>query len=216
MGRPTGFKQEQLLGDVTTLFWRKGFFSTSIADLVSTTGLNPGSLYNSFGNKLGLLDAAVEFYGQRSIKRARKSMNQYPSIERSVEAFFQLLIDSMLEDPDAKGCFLVNTWLEMAAHEEAIKARIQAIFDQIEQEFCDALSAAVTRGELNDDADPVALAKYLMMTIWGLRVMGRMNPDRAQLEQSAKYSMIALRVMVTRHDFDLAPCPAIYGYDLKR
>ncbi|OMH39478.1 TetR/AcrR family transcriptional regulator [Motiliproteus sp. MSK22-1] len=204
MGRPISYKPEQLLGDVTELFWRKGYFATSVADLVKTTGLNPGSIYNAYGNKVGLLEASLEFYGDRSIKRARKSMGQSPNIEKAVSGFFQRLIDSMVEDPDAKGCFLVNTWLELASHNVSIKSRIQSIFDGIEREFREALVRAQTRGGLKQEANPQVLAKYLMMSIWGLRVMGRMNPERAQLEAVANQSMAALRAVVVKHDFDLA------------
>ena len=204
MGRPISYKPEQLLGDVTELFWRKGYFATSIADLVKTTGLNPGSIYNAFGNKMGLLEASLEFYGDRSIKRARKSLSQSPDVEKAISAFFQRLIDSMVEDPDAKGCFLVNTWLELASHNESIKPRIQSIFDGIEREFSEALISAQNRGDLKKDANPQTLAKYLMMSIWGLRVMGRMNPEKAQLEAVANQSMAALREVMVQHDFDLA------------
>ena len=47
------------------------------------------------------------------------------------------------------------------------------------------MEKARARGELPDDADPDALARFLTAGIQGLRLVGKANPDRAALEQVA-------------------------------
>ena len=51
-----------VLDVVVELFWTKGYEATSISDIVEATGLNKSSLYNTFGPKNDLFEAAVERY----------------------------------------------------------------------------------------------------------------------------------------------------------
>ena len=44
------------------LFWVKGFNSTSIADILSRTQVNSGSLYHFFPGKQDVLIAVLETY----------------------------------------------------------------------------------------------------------------------------------------------------------
>ena len=44
------------------LFWEKGFNSTSIADILSRSQLNSGSLYHFFPGKQDVLIAVLEAY----------------------------------------------------------------------------------------------------------------------------------------------------------
>ena len=44
------------------VFWRRGYAATSVQDLVDGTGLGRGSLYNAFGSKQGLYEAALRRY----------------------------------------------------------------------------------------------------------------------------------------------------------
>jgi TetR/AcrR family transcriptional repressor of nem operon len=45
------FNREDVLNRAMDVFWRWGYESTSIEDLVEATGIDRGSLYNTFGNK---------------------------------------------------------------------------------------------------------------------------------------------------------------------
>ncbi len=62
MARPREFDRDQVVDRAVEVFWRQGFEATSIQDLVEATGLNRGSLYNTFGDKAGLFEAALERY----------------------------------------------------------------------------------------------------------------------------------------------------------
>ncbi|MCW8884023.1 MAG: TetR/AcrR family transcriptional regulator [Motiliproteus sp.] len=202
MGRPASFDPQQLLGEVTELFWKQGYFATSVADLGELTGLNPGSIYNAFGNKRGVLVASLDHYGRNSIERARTALRGSDSIDQGIGNFFDLMIAAILEDKDAKGCFLVNTWLETAAHDEEIKAHIQTIFNAVEEEFLSAFKRAQKRGEIAKDADLQVLSQYMMMTIWGLRVKGRMMPNRRDLQAMVQQAMTAVRQVMLKDDSD--------------
>ncbi len=64
MARPAEFERETVLREAMDVFWRKGYNTTSIKDLVDATNIQPGSLYWAFGNKQKLFLAAVDCYRQ--------------------------------------------------------------------------------------------------------------------------------------------------------
>ena len=71
----------------------------------------------------------------------------------------------------------------MARLDRGAAARVRKCLERIEASFRDGLEKARARGELADDADPAALARFLTAGIQGLRLVGKANPDRAALEQ---------------------------------
>ena len=59
MGRPREFNAEAALDQAMEVFWRHGYEGATIAQLTEAMGINPPSLYACFGNKEGLLKAAL-------------------------------------------------------------------------------------------------------------------------------------------------------------
>ncbi|WP_155803658.1 TetR/AcrR family transcriptional regulator [Bordetella sp. FB-8] len=53
-------------------FWMGGVIETSVDDLLQATGLSRSSLYNSFGNREGLLQVAVERYAHEQAANNHK------------------------------------------------------------------------------------------------------------------------------------------------
>ena len=62
MGRPREFDAETALDQAMEVFWRHGYEGATIAQLTEAMGINPPSLYACFGNKEGLLKAALDRY----------------------------------------------------------------------------------------------------------------------------------------------------------
>lgn len=54
MPRPRSFDEHQVLEQCREVFCAHGYDATSIDDLVATTGLKRGSLYQAFGSKRGV------------------------------------------------------------------------------------------------------------------------------------------------------------------
>ncbi|MBP8218894.1 MAG: helix-turn-helix transcriptional regulator, partial [Aeromonas sp.] len=66
------FDRDEVLRNAMEAFRAKGYAKTTMQELVAATGLHPGSIYGAFGNKRGLLLAAVDHYveGKRTLRRA--------------------------------------------------------------------------------------------------------------------------------------------------
>jgi len=51
MARPVEFEYNDVLTNAMEQFWREGFEASSVQKLLDVTGINRGTLYNSFGDK---------------------------------------------------------------------------------------------------------------------------------------------------------------------
>lgn len=62
MARSREFDTATVVRAARDLFWAVGYDVASISDLEAATGLSRSSLYQAFGNKRGLFDAALQDY----------------------------------------------------------------------------------------------------------------------------------------------------------
>ena len=62
MARPRSFDTATAVRAARQVFWTRVSEATSLPDLEAATGLRRSSLYQAFGSKRGLFDAAVASY----------------------------------------------------------------------------------------------------------------------------------------------------------
>jgi TetR/AcrR family transcriptional repressor of nem operon len=177
MARPVTFDRDEVLGRATEVFWEHGYCDTSVSQLVEATRLKPGSLYAAFESKEGLFLAALDQYAQQSSRRLRKLLAEAPDPLKGVERIFEQLADSGRHEA-RRGCLLVNSVLEVGRVNPTVQARARAHLTEIEAILRGALEQARAKGQLAAGKSPESLAKFLMTTIWGLRVLGGTGADR--------------------------------------
>jgi len=188
MARTVEFNRDEVLQNAMNTFWQKGYSMTSIPNLVSATKLNPGSLYAAFDSKEGLFLETLDFYGKRSLATLKQFIAEADSPLLGIENFFQALINKT-NDENQNGCLLVNTLLEMSSHNSSIQAQASKQLNAVETELFTALKKSQILGELSAQANPETLAKYLMVNIWGLRVMAK--TDSLKEDTDAKEAVLA-------------------------
>lgn len=192
MARTIEFDRNEVLENAMNIFWQKGYSMTSVPDLVSVTKLNPGSIYSAFKSKEGLFLETLEFYGKRSVAHLKQCIENSGSPLEGIEKFLAGIVDKS-EGIDKRGCLMVNTILEMSSHNEKVQAQAKQQLQSVEDELLKALLQAQEDGELSADKEPVALAKFLMVNIWGFRVLSKTNPDPKAADLAFEQTLLLLR-----------------------
>lgn len=192
MARPRSFEREEVVAKALAVFWRQGYQATSVQDLVEATGLNRGSLYDTFGDKHGLFLAAVEHYRSRvTARRLAKLEEPGPARER-IAIFFGEMVAFSLGEGRLLGCLMTNSAVELAPHDRDIRLAVAANMATMEAAFRRVLVRAKKNGELAADKSPADLARFLTATANGLRVMAKVNPDRTSLTSVVRVALQAL------------------------
>ena len=185
MARPREFNVDTALERAMDVFWSKGYEATSLDDLCGVTGLSRSSFYATFGSKRSLLLRSVDRYVEQRNPKLAAILAQPLPIRDAFAALAQQFIDQIVSGPGRRGCFLGNCAAELPRSDRAALARVRQGLESTEATFRDALTRAQSRGDLAADADVSALARFLMSGFQGLRLVGKVNPDRATLEDIA-------------------------------
>src|ERR1700678_2090825 len=114
MARPREFEENTALEAAIGCFWQHGFEATSMRDLSASMGLSAPSIYNAFGDKQALFVRALEHYLDRSTRMRLRRLETSLAPKEAIHQFFDEIIERSVGDQERKGCFLVNSALEMA------------------------------------------------------------------------------------------------------
>ena len=185
MARPREFDADVALERAMDLLWTKGYEATSLDDLCGVTGLSRSSFYATFGSKRNLLLRSVDRYVERRTPNIAAILAQPLPIREAFGALLGQFIDQIVAGTGRRGCFLGNCAAELPRSDRAALAQVRQGLGRTEATFREALARAKARGELPPKADVDALARFLTAGIQGLRLVGKVNPDRAVLEDIA-------------------------------
>jgi TetR/AcrR family transcriptional repressor of nem operon len=185
MARPREFNVDTALERAMDVFWSKGYEATSLDDLCEVTGLSRSSFYATFGSKRSLLLKSVDRYVEQRNPKLAAILAQPLPIRDAFAALAQQFIDQIVSGPGRRGCFLGNCAAELPRSDRAALARVRQGLESTEATFREALTRAQSHGELTADANVSALARFLMSGFQGLRLVGKVNPDRSTLEDIA-------------------------------
>lgn len=175
------FKIDDAIAQSGKVFWAKGYEATSLADLLKATGINKGSFYNAFGSKKKLFIQSLLAYDR---KQRRHTLNQLEALEDPVliiHTLFDVLVKQSLEDTERKGCFLVNTALDLPNHDEEVAEMVKAGLGDFELFFYQQLTLGISTGAIPARISPEMTAKGLLTLVVGLRVLARGTYDRDSL-----------------------------------
>jgi TetR/AcrR family transcriptional repressor of nem operon len=183
------FDPEQALQKAMQTFWARGYEATSMQDLVDTMGINRGSLYATFGDKRSLFLQALKLYGAVHRKAWTDALAARTTPRGAILGAFDGAISAVLQDGSRDGCLVVNTALELSAHDDEIAAEVADSLGEMERFFRTMIEAGQKAGEIPASLRPAETARALLGLFVGLRVLARSRPEpkllRAIAEQAA-------------------------------
>lgn len=194
MARPREFDVDAALDRAMEAFWSKGYEATSLDDLCEVTGLSRSSLYATFGSKRNLLLQTVDRYVARRNPSMAAILAQPGSVHDAFGALARQFIDQIVSGPGRRGCFLGNCAAELPRNDRTALARVRQGLEATESTFRNALVSAKARGGLSSTIDVDATARFLTAGFQGLRLMGKVSPDRMVLENIASTMLQCLEV----------------------
>src|SRR5271170_8378850 len=182
MTRPREFNEIAAVQSAMNCFWQRGYEATSMRDLAASMGMSAPSLYNAFGDKQRLFARALELYLDCNARdRLRRLESSLPP-KQAIHRFFAEIVDHSVNDRERKGCFLVNSALEVAPHQSDLAAVIAKQFGEIEGFFKRCIRAAQADGTAPSGVDANDTARLLLGVLLGIRVLARSTPKRSLLE----------------------------------
>lgn len=188
MGRPRAFNKDVALDRAMNLFWRKGYEGASLTELTKAMGINAPSLYAAFGNKEGLLRAALDRYSALRAEFMRHVLDAPTA--REVAARMLLGTAEKLTDPDnPPGCLLMQAGLACGSGAEAIPSELACRRAADEAAFYERFQRAKAEGDLPATTDACVMARYLSTVLQGMGVQAAAGATRDELRKIAEMTI---------------------------
>ena len=192
MARKKQFDKEEILNKAMKLFWGKGYYATSMEDLVSTLGINRASLYNTFGSKYDLFEQSLEKYNSTNSARIADYLYYQSNVRKGLQLLFENLITEALLGGSSKGCFMVNTTTELSNLNPVLDKKLQGSRLNLESVFYNYLKYGVDNGQISPYKDIKTIAAYLFTVQSGLYVNSKINSSKEELEKTVTAALSIL------------------------
>ena len=116
MARPVEFDEQKVLTNAMEQFWKEGYEASSVQKLLDCTGINRGTLYNSFGDKDTFFKSCIDQYNgilQQQIAASLKNDKLGPW--EAISGLFEETVANVTNKHRSMGCLLVNSLCESIA-----------------------------------------------------------------------------------------------------
>lgn len=195
-GRPRLFDRDAMLQQAMLLFWKSGYEGTSVAQLVETMGITPPSLYAAFGSKENLYREAVELYLKGPGSFVARALAEEPSALAAVQRILRDAAKTFTAKSHPAGCVVSTGALNCSPEHQAIADNIGHIREASIDASAQRLKQAKKDGELTNDVDVQALARFYGAVVQGMAIQARDGATKADLLRIAD---IALRAWPTKN-----------------
>lgn len=170
-------KRLQILDAAAELIADKGFVQTSVDDVIARAGLSGKShFYHYFKSKEALghevLARQFDVLAERGLAILREPT--LDPIER-LHVFIDSVVTLQAERGGRSSSPFGALATEMAAMDEGFRVRIARVFRSWTDEIAGLLEQV--RDRLEEDADPLRLARFIVATLEGATTMARMKRD---------------------------------------
>ncbi|MFC9777170.1 TetR/AcrR family transcriptional regulator [Paenibacillus chitinolyticus] len=193
MGRIREFDEDQVLDAAMQLFWEKGYEATSLSDLTSRMGVQRPSIYSAFGGKKELFEAALRKYTMTRASLIRAKLQSNPSVKEGFRTFFEdVIVEEYAENP-RKGCFCINTMVELAPHDEKFEILTREHQMYLAVIFEETIERGIQSGELEIGVNAKALSQALLVSLIGLTVLIKSRPERSFIDNSIEVVLTLLK-----------------------
>jgi len=175
MGRTLAFDRDTAVRAAREVFWHFGYAEASLPALEEATGLSRSSIYNSFGSKRGLFDAAVQSYLNEVIRPRLHPLQQAPVQRGALLEYLDGLRDAFSRAAGPPGCLLVNT----AGTPLAADNEVARVITDYRIELRTAIGNGVSAYLAGADADVERLADAVTDLVIAAFALVRVAPDVA-------------------------------------
>jgi TetR/AcrR family transcriptional repressor of nem operon len=192
MTRIKTFDKEKIVEKAAVFFWHKGYNGASMQELVEYIGLSRSSIYDTYGDKHQLYLDALRKYQENLMTYLIETFATAPDVKTAIQEILITVVNESKTDTLSKGCFLVNSAVELGPHDSDIGEIIRTNLNQLETLFSTQIATGQQMGHVSKKQDPTVLANFLINTITGLRVGAKSNVTEKSLLDSIDIAISVL------------------------
>ncbi len=194
MARPVEFDENEVLTNAMEQFWKEGYEASSVQKLLDCTGINRGTLYNSFGDKNTFFKSCVGQYNKLLEKQINASLkNEKLGAWDAIEAYFNESVLTVTNRHRGMGCLLVNSVCESINYDKEMRKLVRGSLAVIRKAMLARLKQAHKNHKMKKGVSVDFAAEVLMNNLHGIRVSSREGKTSGQLKELIKFTLSSLQ-----------------------
>lgn len=187
--RPLAFDRDAALDRALDVFWLRGYQATSINELLAAMAIGRGSLYATFGGKPQVFLAVLERYRERwAALIARHARAPGPARAVMID-LLRAMGKEITSDRLGRGCLIANSAVELRHLDADAQQLVRQSLERLEATFTALTTRAAAEGDLRQE--PIALARFLIAALNGIRDVAKAGGDRARIHELVE-SLLAI------------------------
>ncbi|MEN8243651.1 MAG: TetR/AcrR family transcriptional regulator [Thermodesulfobacteriota bacterium] len=167
------------------LFSVKGYYNTSIKDVLEATGLTKGGLYGHFTSKEeiwhAVYDHAVSIWRSLVFKDVRRCSDPLERLDAFIKNDLENYLGGEVFDG---GCFFLNMLVELSGQSASMSKQILRGFVRLSRLLRLWLEEAMDSGQVAADADPREIANFIVISLNGAAALYISSRDRTIIHQT--------------------------------
>ena len=167
------------------LFSVKGYFNTSIADIVTKTGLTKGGLYGHFRTKqeiwYAVYDECAKIWKSVVFQGVRDISDPLERIERVIENSLKNYLGAGVFEG---GCFLLNSLVDLAGQSPTMSHYVLKGFKGFSELLRRWLEEAEQKGMLRDGLNLQGIADFIVISLNGAAPLYAASRDPGVWQQT--------------------------------
>jgi TetR/AcrR family transcriptional repressor of nem operon len=194
MARPVEFEYDAVLENAMEQFWKEGFEASSVQKLLDATGINRGTLYNSFGDKDTFFKSCVARYNDMMKGLVDITLGDKASkADKALAAFFDAAVISAPAKQRVMGCLLINSVCESIVWNAEIQKILRDSLNAIRKAIL-ARTRELEKGKLLAKGLSAESAADALMNLYaGLKVSARSGKPAKQLAEQAAFTLGSIK-----------------------
>jgi TetR/AcrR family transcriptional repressor of nem operon len=193
MPRQREFDSEDVLQKATTLFREKGYFATSVDDLIKCTGVGTYGLYSVYGDKKGLFLAALDTFRDKYVSQLLRNLEEPDSSWPAISEYFSCVIELAGTENGRLGCLMCTTSNQMIGVDPDIDKRLQQHFRRLRRVFYRSIINAMQNAEIGKNIDPEISADYLLGVSHGTASLLRSGGSKKLIRNFVTTALVFFR-----------------------
>ncbi len=180
--------RQRILEQAAWLFNDRGYHAVTVGELMASTGLQKGGIYNHFESREDLVLAAYDHNADVLRSMLAEALDGRRHAADRLHAIVGVFRDFANDPPYPGGCPTLNTSVESRGADARLHAKAQnGLSELLDELFGRVVARGVARGEVHAGTDPKAVASVFVAAIEGALLLKEVLADPSHMDRVAAH-----------------------------
>jgi TetR/AcrR family transcriptional repressor of nem operon len=171
--------RQRIVTEAAKLFNQHGFEGGSMSELMEATGLEKGGIYRHFSSKEEVAAEAFDYAWEAALKTRMHDLDLIPDRVDRLKRFVANFVER--RSPVPGGCPLLNTATDADDGNPVLRERARTALHGWRERLSSIIREGINRKEIRRSVDPNKLATFIISSLEGATMIGRLEKNSEAL-----------------------------------